>query len=350
MRKRFAGGLAALSAGLVLTLGAPDRASAQKEKDKDPKAAPAATAGAPKFLYGHDLRVRPGGDPNFGPKTPRIGVEVFEDDGTKAVVGISEAGAIAVVPAGPVGPDKTCKWLTAHDLSARKAGELEFTQGTKKYGVELFLDQGSKRLLYVCESGAVAFAPVPGGLVTTKGPKWHHGLEPKVRAPEQPSFDSAKRFGMEVFKDENTGGLVYVTETGGIATAPAPAAAPDPKKIAPPKTAYGLVLSVRRSDEPDFGPKTKRVGVEVFEDPNADGLLFYVTEAGYVATAPKPASFADAKGVTWKSAMALKARKGGEKEFDKAKKYGIEVFQDNRTGNLIFVTETGSIAVLPKQG
>ena len=47
--------------------------------------------------------------------------------------------------------------------------------------------------------------------------------------------------------------------------------------------------------------------------------------------------------------MDLTARKGGEKDFDKAKKFGIEVFQDNRTGNLIFISETGSIAVLPKQ-
>ncbi|MBY0458694.1 MAG: hypothetical protein K2V38_15250, partial [Gemmataceae bacterium] len=69
-----------------------------------------------------------------------------------------------------------------------------------------------------------------------------------------------------------------------------------------------------------------------------------------VATAPNPGKFpADAKGVTWRSAMALAARKAGEKEFDKAKKYGVEVFEDNRTGNLIFISETGSIAVLVKQ-
>ena len=52
--------------------------------------------------------------------------------------------------------------------------------------------------------------------------------------------------------------------------------------------------------------------------------------------------------VTWKSAMALGARKPGEKEFEKAQRFGIEVFEDNRTGNLIFVSETGSVAVLPK--
>ena len=82
---------------------------------------------------------------------------------------------------------------------------------------------------------------------------------PKVRAPEQQSFDNAKKFGMEVFKDENTGGLMYITEKGGLATGKAPKEAPDPKKIIPPKTAYGLVLRVRGADEADFTEKTKRV-------------------------------------------------------------------------------------------
>lgn len=345
MRKRIAAGLAALSAGLVLTFGAPDRAAAQK--DKEPKASD--KGAAPKFLYGHDLRVRPGGKTDWVDAV-KIGVEVFHDESAKAVVGISEAGAIAVIPSVPVGMDRTAKWLTAHDLSARKAGEPEFTQKTKKYGAELFRDFGSNRLLYVTEAASLAFAPIPPGLVTDKGPKWHHALEPKVRAPDQSSFDNAKKIGMEVFKDENTGGLIYITETGAISTAAAPNTFPDPKKIAPPKTAYGLVLRVRGADEPDFTEKTKKIGVEVFTDPNANDGLFYLTEAGYVAAAPNPGKFADAKGVTWKSAMALKARKGGDKTFDAAKKYGIEVFEDNRTGNLIFITETGAIAVLPKAG
>ena len=64
----------------------------------------------------------------------------------------------------------------------------------------------SNRLLYACESGSIAFAPIPGRLVTDRGPKWHHALEPKVRNPEMGNFDSARKFGVEVFKDENTGG------------------------------------------------------------------------------------------------------------------------------------------------
>src|SRR5262245_21799014 len=253
MRKRFAGGLAALTIGLATLLGGTTRSAAQdKQPPKDEKK-------APKFLYGHDLKVRPGGETDWV-KAAKLGVEVFQDDATNALVGIRETGALSVGPDGPVGGDKTCKWLTAHDLATRKAGELEFTQKTKRFGVEMFRDLGSNRLLYVCESGAIAFAPIPGGLVTDKGPKWHHGLEPRVRAPGQGSFESAKKFGVEVFKDENTGGLIYITETGGIATGGAPASPPDPKKIAPPKTAYGLVLRVRGANEPDFTEKTKKIG------------------------------------------------------------------------------------------
>ncbi len=339
MRKRIAVGLIALTAGLVATLGVTNLAHAQDKNGKTDK--------APKFLYGHDLRVRPGGETDWV-KAAKIGLEVFEDAGTKALVGISEGGSLAVVPAGAIGNDKTCKWLTAHDMSARKAGEAEFTSKTKKYGTELFRDSGSGQLLYVGETGSLAFAPIPAGLVTDRGPKWHHALEPKVRAPDQTSFDKAKKIGMEVFKDENTGGLIYITETGAIATSPAPATPPDAKKILPPKTEYGLVLRVRGANETDFTDKTKQFGVEVFSDPNAGNRLFYITETGAVATAPNPGKFSDSRGVTWKAAMALKARKGGEKSFDTAKKYGVEVFEDNRTGHLIFISDTGAIAVLPK--
>ena len=340
MRKRIAAGLIAATAGLVvLASGSTNYVGAQDKTKATP----------PKHLYGHDLRVRTGGDPNFGPKTPRVGVELFFDESTKAVIAISETGALSVAPSpAGAGADRKCEWKTAHDLACRKAGEAEFTQKTKKWGVEMFHDRGTNRLLYVCESGSVALARVPGELVTERGPKWHHALEPKVRAPEQDKFDSAKKLGMEIFKDENTGGLIYITETGAIAPATTALPQPEAKAIKAPKTQYGLVLRVRGADEPDFTDKTKQMGVEVFEDPNTN-LFFYLTEAGFVATAPSTGKFVDgAKGVTWKSAMALRARQGGQTDFDKAKKFGIEVFQDNRTENLIFISETGSIAVLPK--
>ena len=340
MRKRIAVGFAIVAAGVVSLLGGAANHAGAQDKSK---------SGAPKHLYGHDLKVRPGGERDFS-KALKIGVEFFYDEGTKAIIAISETGALTVAPApvgGGVGADKQCKWLTAHDLNCRKAGESDFTQKTKKWGVELLRDLATNRLLYVCESGSVALAPVPGGLVTERGPKWHHGLEPRVRAPGQSEFGSAKRFGIEAFKDENTGGLIYITETGAISTAAAPSMPPDPKKPLPPKAVYGLQLRVRGVDETEFTEKAKSASLEVFEDPNS-GALLYLTLEGYVATVPAVKRDEAATGVTWKSGMILKARKVGELDFAKARRFSVEVFEDNRTGNLIFISDTGSLAVLPK--
>jgi hypothetical protein len=347
MHKRIVPGLAVV-AGLVVLACAPGPSAAQ-DKGKAPA--------RPKFLYGHDLKVRPGGDKDW-PKARKIGLEVYQHEVTlpaaegdkKAVpfhVGITEDGTIAVASAGPLGdPKERAQWLTGLDLLVRKAGEKEFTQRTPRYGIELFRDRRANRLVYVCESGAIAFAPVPGNLGAEKGPKWHHGLAPKVREPDQEAFEGAKQFGVEVYKDENTDGLVYASETGAIAAGPAPQAAPDKNKVADPKHSHGLILRVRKADESDFTPKTRRIGVEVFQDPNASNNLLYVSETGAIAVAASSGKFRDGKGVAWRGAMALSARKAGETDFGKSKKYGIEVFEDIKTGNLLFISETGSITVL----
>lgn len=345
MRKWIGAGLAFVAAGLVVLASGVGPSAAQ---DKSPKGGKS-KAVAPKFLYGYNLRVRPGGEKDW-PKARRVGVEVFQDETTKAAVAISEDGWITVFPAGPLGEKKEFEYLTGLDLRVRRAGESEFTQGTQRFGVELFRDLRSNRLLYACQSGSIATAPVPGNLVEDKGPKWHHGLTLKVREPDQDKFETAKAFGVEVYKDENTGGLLYVTETGSIAAGlPAPATQPDKAKLARPKHAYGMVLMVRKADEPEFVTgKTRQISVEVFEDPNADALV-YISETGSVAVAANPGKLQDGGRPTWRTALALRARKAGDKDdFSNARKFGIEVFRDNRTGNLIFISETGALAVLPK--
>lgn len=338
MPKRIAAGFAVL-AGFALACSTAE-VGAQSKSEKGPP---------PKPLYGHDLKVRPGGQGDWD-KAVKIGVEVFQiqDENAKATLGITEVGSLGVFPIGPVGADKKNKWVTAHDLKVRKAGEPEFTQKTKTWGVELFRDLASNKLMYISQAASIAFAPIPANLGKDKAPKWHHALEPKIRPQDAIKFDNAKPIGLEVFADENTGDLIYITETGSISTAEAPPASPEgaPAKALPPKAVYGLTLRVRKADEPEFTEKTKILSVEVFEDPNAN-TLFYLTDTGSIAVVPiKPRQ--EKKGVTWKTAMNLKVRKGGEKDWDKARKFGIEVFEDNRTGNLMYVSETGAIAVLPR--
>jgi hypothetical protein len=57
---------------------------------------------------------------------------------------------------------------------------------------------------------------------------------------------------------------------------------------------------------------------------------------------------ADVKGPEWLHGLSLSCRKSKEADFTKdTQKFGIEVFRDKDNGNLIYVSETGSIAVVP---
>jgi hypothetical protein len=56
------------------------------------------------------------------------------------------------------------------------------------------------------------------------------------------------------------------------------------------------------------------------------------------------------KAPTWMHGFNVKSRKFNEYDFNKdTKKYGIEVYKDEENGNIIYVSETGSIAVLPSK-
>jgi hypothetical protein len=53
-----------------------------------------------------------------------------------------------------------------------------------------------------------------------KEPKWLHGMNLKARNSTQTEFKDARKFGLEVFRDENNGNLIYISETGSIAVVP----------------------------------------------------------------------------------------------------------------------------------
>jgi hypothetical protein len=65
--------------------------------------------------------------------------------------------------------------------------------------------------------------PYALALQDTKSPKWLHGLDLRVRKAGHPNFDDSKntlKYGIEVFRDENNGNLIYISETGAIAVVP----------------------------------------------------------------------------------------------------------------------------------
>lgn len=52
---------------------------------------------------------------------------------------------------------------------------------------------------------------------TIKGPKWLHGLALKCRSSGEADFTKdTKKFGIEVFRDENNGNLIYISENGSL--------------------------------------------------------------------------------------------------------------------------------------
>ncbi|MFL5241325.1 MAG: hypothetical protein ACJ8FY_04395 [Gemmataceae bacterium] len=54
-----------------------------------------------------------------------------------------------------------------------------------------------------------------------KTPQWLHGMSVKVRSAAEENFtEKTKKVGIEVFRDENNGNLIYITESGSIAVAP----------------------------------------------------------------------------------------------------------------------------------
>jgi hypothetical protein len=310
-------------------------------------AVPAQPTPKPLWAYAYDLGVRKGGEKDWPSAPTKIGVEFFKEPLTGATLAITQAGNITVIDAGEPAAKRVSTWSFGHDMRARKADEDKFSKDTTIYGVEAYLDTASNKLLYVDLAGSIAY----GGIVPAskdKGPVWHHALLLKVRGPKEEGFGKdSKKFGVEVYKDENTGGLIYITENGSLAPGPAPAAPPEADKVKAPKALYGLICRVRKADEPDFVEgKTAKFGLEVFKDENTGGLI-YISETGSIATSPAPADLKEKQGLEWKKAMSLKARPGGVPEFAKANKYGVEVFTDKNSGNTLFITETGSIAVLP---
>jgi hypothetical protein len=57
----------------------------------------------------------------------------------------------------------------------------------------------------------------------SKKPTWTHGSTIRARKAAEATFAEAQRFGIEVYRDENNGNLIYISETGSIAVVPAPA-------------------------------------------------------------------------------------------------------------------------------
>jgi hypothetical protein len=325
------------------------------------RAADDETAKDPDLKYGLELRVRKAGQEEFNEKTDRkYGIEAYVDGNNKNAVYISDTGSLAGIPAKlfKAGGEKVKKPLFQHGLTlaARKHKEKEF-KTAKKYGIEVFKDENSGALIYIGEAGGIDAIPAKYATRTkgkVKQPEHLHGFALMVRKAGEKDFTKeTRRFGVEVFKDENNGNLVYICETGAFATAPGKLVSTTDvaKKVKDADWQHGLELDVRKAGEAKFTKDTKRYGVEVYLDEN-NGNLIYICETGDMAIVPSKL----AAKTTEKSkspeilhAMELSVRKAGEKFSPKNKKYNVEVYRDENNNNLIYISQTGDLTIIPSK-
>ena len=68
--------------------------------------------------------------------------------------------------------------------------------------------------------GLALVVALPATAQVAKSPSWSHAFDLKCRSSKEPIFEKARAFGIEVFRDENNGNWVYISETGSIAVVP----------------------------------------------------------------------------------------------------------------------------------
>src|SRR6266511_496106 len=196
---------------------------------------------------------------------------------------------------------KGISWKHGLSFQVRKAGENDFTDDTKKFGAEVFLDKDISQAVYITEP-LEAGKPAGVGLGTSgklgdgadvKASVLFHALEVRVRKAGETSFEKAGKISSEIFKDVNAENLVYISEKGSIAVMPAgDIKAPD--KIKDPVWFHALEPRVRKAGDKEFDDKTKKIGLEVYKDENTN-QLFYITEEGFIAITPAGSTSKPAK-------------------------------------------------------
>jgi hypothetical protein len=325
---------------------------------------PGVASGA-EFRHGLELRVRTADEADFKDANKKVGIECFQDEaGAGNEVYVDDSGDIATVPKSQVEKDadklKGPEWRHGMKLRARRAGEKEFTSNATQFGVEVFRDANDGNSVYVCETGSISVVAAKEGKdraanAAAQAPAWKNGMELRVRKAGEAEFNSnTTKIGVEVFEDANNGNIVYVTAKGGVAALPASQVKADASKKAA-GWRYGLDMAARKADEKEFDKDARKYGVEVFLD-EGFGAVLYVCETGAIAAVPYaqaptlPGPTDKVLAPEWRRGLALACRKAGEADFTQAaRRYGVEAFLDPNTGNTLYISETGSIAVVPSR-
>ncbi len=256
---------------------------------------------------------------------------------------------LAVDTAVGQGQPKDLQWTHAFDLACRKLGEAEFSPTTQKFGIEALRDLNTNLGLYITEKGSIALAPGFTTLnppITAKGPVWVTGLDLPARKAGEVEFTKTTKIFPLEIFKDPNSDDVLYITSDGVLAA----AAARGKVVGgnkSPQWVHSVDLNVRKGGVKDWKDAAK-IGLEIYRDDNT-GNLIYISDTGAIAAVPDTGEVkAKDKAPAWLHGLDLAIRKNNEPTFTKdTKKFGVEVFRDETNGNVIFICETGSIAVIP---
>lgn len=249
---------------------------------------PPVTAKGPNWATGLDLPARKAGEKEFTKATKVYCLEIFRDPNTDAALFITADGLIAAAPARgkAFSGNKAPQWVHSVDLNVRKGGVKDWKDAAK-VGLEIYRDGNTGNLIYISDSGSIAVASEAGETkASDKAPAWLHGLDLSVRKANEPTFTKdTRKFGVEVFRDETNGNLIFIAETGSIAVIPGGEKLATPTAdVKEPTWSHGWNVKARKYGEKDFTERTQIFGGEVFRDLNT-GAIITISETGALSAA-----------------------------------------------------------------
>jgi hypothetical protein len=298
-----------------------------------------------KELYRLYLRARKPSEKEMPRDRQPVAVHVFLD--RDRLFYVADGGKVlAVVSAGKdAGDRKDRSPRLSHRLllPVRTSDEDKIGEATAKVSAEVYRDENSGNLVYLTHEGAVAVVAGtrPAADKADKEAKWLGRFRMKVRENADDFGRAILHCSVEVYRDENTGCVIYAAEKGGFAVV-AGAKAEEGKDERAAEWSHALSFRVRAPNEDDFTAKTATFVTEVYRDVDRDTWL-YVLPSFRLAAVPARRKIAvgdKIEAVRWE-------RRTGPKEIG-AGKWSAEEFLNPNTGDRLFVTAAGALAVLPE--
>jgi hypothetical protein len=142
---------------------------------------------------------------------------MYRDSMTNQIVLIAPDGSLALASGDLIdGGFKYSPHLHGYTVKVRRTGEDRFSSVTPTLGIAATQDRGFGLLVYVTDRGGLVAVKGKASADPTRPPKWVTRLQLGVRRRgEAAPLPTDGRLGsVEVYRDDNTGQLLYISETG----------------------------------------------------------------------------------------------------------------------------------------